>query len=159
MFDSDVIVKEAVRMQLDALSNWLTSRGAYVLHVLLPHTADEKVGVDDFLAAGHDVDELLDHAVEYHVAAPLPLSRVTDLPPFPVHALPETVAKHVEALAHFTQTPADVAGTVALGVLAAAAGGGAVIEVRDGWSEPVNLFTVVASPPGTRKSARVSSPL
>lgn len=57
------------------------------------------------------------------------------------------------AVAEFTQTPPDLAGSVALAALSAAAGGRARVQIRPAWVEPVNLFTVVAMPPGSRKSA------
>jgi replicative DNA helicase len=84
---------------------------------------------------------------------PAPLGVRSELPAFPVDALPDWLADEVRALAEFTQTPADLAGTVAFAVLSTAAGGRAVVEVRRGWREPVNVFVVVAMPPGSRKSA------
>src|SRR6266566_3910421 len=83
---------------------------------------------------------------------PVPLSARRLLPPFPIDALPGWVADMVAAVAEATQTPPDLAGCLALACLATAAGGRAVVEVRPGWREPVNLFTVVALPPGARKS-------
>jgi hypothetical protein len=59
----------------------------------------------------------------------------------------------VQAVAHFTQTDAGMAGTTALGMLAAAAGGRVEVEVRPGWREPVNLFTATTAGPAERKSA------
>jgi replicative DNA helicase len=84
---------------------------------------------------------------------PVPLTARRLLPPFPVDALPGWVADQVAAVAEFTQTPPDLPGCLALACLSAAAGGRAVVEVRPGWREPVNLFTAVAMPPGSRKSA------
>lgn len=84
---------------------------------------------------------------------PSPLGGHGSLPRFPVTALPEWAAAEVAALAVFTQTPADLGGTVLLAVLSAAAGGRAVVEVRGSWREPVNLYTVAALPSGARKSA------
>jgi hypothetical protein len=84
---------------------------------------------------------------------PVPLTARRFLPRFPVDALPGWVADQVWAVAEFTQTPPDLAGCVALAALSTAAGGRAVVEVRSGWREPVNLFVVVALPPGSRKSA------
>lgn len=84
---------------------------------------------------------------------PVPLTARRLLPPFPTDALPGWVAEHVAAVAEFTQTPPDLAGCIALAALSTAAGGRAVVEVRPGWREPVNLFTAVAMPPGSRKSA------
>ncbi|MEU7813884.1 YfjI family protein [Pseudonocardia sp. NPDC049154] len=59
----------------------------------------------------------------------------------------------VLAVAEFTQTPLDLPGCLALAALSTAAGGRAELEVRPGWREPLNLYTVVAMPPGSRKSA------
>ncbi len=83
---------------------------------------------------------------------PVPLSARRLLPPFPIDALPGWVADMVAAVAEATQTPSDLAGCLALACVATAAGGRVVVEVRPGWREPTNLFTVVALPPGARKS-------
>ena len=93
---------------------------------------------------------------------PVPLTAHRLLPPFPVGSLPPWVGDQVDALAEFTQTPPDLAGCLALAVLSAAAGGRAAVQVRGGWHEPVNLFTVVVLPPGSRKSsafAAMTAPL
>jgi hypothetical protein len=94
----------------------------------------------------------LPHAGEWE-ADPVPLSARRLLPPFPVDTLPGWLGDQVAAVAEFTQTPADLAGCIGLAALSTAAGGRAVVEVRPGWREPVNLFTAVAMPPGSRKSA------
>ena len=47
----------------------------------------------------------------------------------------------------------DLPGTIALSVLAAAAAGRAVVEIRGSWREPANLYTATVLPPGSRKSA------
>ncbi|WP_329368506.1 YfjI family protein [Streptomyces sp. NBC_00669] len=85
--------------------------------------------------------------------APVPLKRRRELPPFPVDAFPGWLRDFTGALAEETQTPVDLAGCVALAVLATCAGGRAVVHVRGRWREPTNLFTVCALPPGNRKSA------
>ena len=86
-------------------------------------------------------------------ADPAPLTPRRLVSPFPVDALPPWVADMVLAVAEFTQTPLDLPGCLALAALSTAAGGRAEIEVRPGWREPLNLYTVVAMPPGSRKSA------
>lgn len=86
-------------------------------------------------------------------AEPVPLSRRRQLPPFPVDALPAPLAAMVAAVAEFTQTDPGMAGTSAIGMLAAAAGGRVQIEATDGWREPLNLFTATVAGPGERKSA------
>jgi hypothetical protein len=50
-----------------------------------------------------------------------------------------------------------MAGSLALSVLATAAGGRSVVQVRGRWREPTNLFVVVALPPANRKSAVFSA--
>jgi replicative DNA helicase len=98
--------------------------------------------------------ELGDHDHPESLPKPIPLSKRPHQPrPFPVDALPSWLGEHVCAVAHATQTPVDMAGALAMGMLAACAGGRVVIEVRPGWREPTNLYVVVAIPPGNRKSA------
>jgi hypothetical protein len=59
-FDSDVMTKPDVRAALARLKAFLESRGARVWLVYLPAGPNgNKVGLDDYLAAGHSVDELL----------------------------------------------------------------------------------------------------
>jgi hypothetical protein len=85
--------------------------------------------------------------------APTPLGARGTLPAFPADCLPDWVAAYVQAVAEETQTPVDAAGCVALATLSTAAGGRAIVQVRGTYTEPVNLFTVVALPPASRKSA------
>lgn len=84
------------------------------------------------------------------------------VPPFPVDALPATVADYVRAVAAFAEVPADLPAVLALAVGAAAVARKVAVAVRLGYREPLNLFGVVAMPPGTRKSstfADVTAPL
>ena len=83
----------------------------------------------------------------------IPLGRGRHLPVFPAELLPGWLAEQVFAVAEFTQTPIDLAGSLALACLSTAAGGRAEVEVRGSWREPTNLYTVVVLPPGSRKSA------
>lgn len=84
---------------------------------------------------------------------PVPLARRSQLPQFPVAALPDSVAAMVAAVSEFTQTDPGMAASVALGMLAASLGGHVQVEARTGWREPVNLYTAVVAAPGERKSA------
>src|SRR5262245_14130295 len=58
VFDSDLLVKVSVRGAVDRATTFLQSKGACVKPIYLPHTDGKKCGVDDFLAAGHTLDEL-----------------------------------------------------------------------------------------------------
>ncbi|WBO69352.1 YfjI family protein [Streptomyces camelliae] len=85
--------------------------------------------------------------------APIPLTGGRERPPFPAHVLPAWLGEFVTAVSEETQTPVDLAGSIALAVLATAAGGRSVVHVRGNWREPTNVYTVVALPPANRKSA------
>ncbi|MFC9338813.1 YfjI family protein [Streptomyces sp. NPDC057020] len=84
---------------------------------------------------------------------PVPLNPRGQLPAFPVDTLPGWLGAMTAAVAEETQTPVDLAGCLALAVIGTAAGGRLTVTVRGQWSEPVNLYTAVALPPGNRKSA------
>ncbi|GAA0573282.1 DUF3987 domain-containing protein [Kribbella sandramycini] len=83
---------------------------------------------------------------------PVPLKTDRLLRPFPVEVFPTWLADHVTAVAEATQTPVDLAGSVALACLSTAAGGKVLVQVDRSWLEPANLYTVTALPPGSRKS-------
>ncbi|RKS06710.1 uncharacterized protein DUF3987 [Nocardiopsis sp. Huas11] len=100
------------------------------------------------MSAVHDA-----HGTETEWEAPTPLGARGKLPTFPAECLPEWIRAFVLALAEETQTPVDAAGCIVLAALSTAAGGRAIVQVRGTYTEPVNLFTVVALPPASRKSA------
>lgn len=138
-----------------------------------------KADIADHLAVGMGLDELvpvdLDAAPLPAVtrsdttpaesdhdgwAQPAPLGETRELPSFPVDVLPDWIAGYVEAIAVDLQVPVDLPAMVALAVLAAAAGGR--VRVIGKWTTDVNLYVVVAMPPGAGKSPafrRLSRPL
>ena len=60
IFDSDVMLKPQVHAALARFKPFLESRGARVLLIYLPvDPSGKKTGVDDYLVAGHTMDELL----------------------------------------------------------------------------------------------------
>jgi hypothetical protein len=87
----------------------------------------------------------------------MPLKPYGELPSFPVDVLPSWLSLWVSAGAEATQTPTDLAGILSLAVCAAALAGRFRVEIRPGWTEPLNVFGVVALPPGERKSAVFSA--
>src|SRR5215204_217060 len=67
VFDSDVMLKENVQLALERLVAALEPRGATVKVIYLSNAGDNsKVGVDDYLAAGGTVEELVDLAQPYN---------------------------------------------------------------------------------------------
>jgi replicative DNA helicase len=83
---------------------------------------------------------------------PVPLGGVVTPPPFPIDVYPGWLAAMVDGVARFTQTDPAMAGTVALAVLSACAGGRLEVEPIRGWREPVNLYLAVIADPGEMKS-------
>lgn len=84
------------------------------------------------------------------------------LPSFPSEILPAPVEAFVEALAESTQTPLEMGGLLALGVLAAVLQRRFTLRVRPDWTETLSLFTVVIGAPAERKSpvlSRITKPL
>ncbi|NLF70804.1 MAG: DUF3987 domain-containing protein, partial [Candidatus Anammoximicrobium sp.] len=77
----------------------------------------------------------------------------TTLPDFPLRALPGILQDWTAAESHATQTPADLAGLLALAVFSSCVARHVDIEPQPGWREPVNLFVAVLLEPGNRKSA------
>jgi len=75
-----------------------------------------------------------------------------NLPAFPTDALPNVLRKWVEAVSLATQTPASLAGLLALAVCSAMLARRVWVELP-GWREPVNLFVAILLGPGNRKSA------
>ena len=70
-FDSDVMTKPAVHMALKRLSSFLASRGADPRPIYLPAgEGGVKVGLDDYLASGHTVEDVLALAIDTLRPAP-----------------------------------------------------------------------------------------
>jgi replicative DNA helicase len=85
-------------------------------------------------------------------APPIPLGAAGEAPTFPVEVLPGWLGEYVAAVATATQTPPDLAGMLALAVLATVAAGAVEVQPRPGWQEPLCLFVAVGMDAGTRKS-------
>jgi replicative DNA helicase len=86
-------------------------------------------------------------------APPIPFALTGNLPAFPVEILPGWLGDYVAAVATATQTPPDLAGMLALAVLATAAAGAVEVQPRPGWQEPLCLFVAVGMDAGARKSS------
>jgi hypothetical protein len=79
VFDSDILTKREVRSAIARLTEHLQRKGAQVTAVYLPHGENgKKLGVDDWLAVGHNVNEL-EALVEAPHPAPRPAPVITEL--------------------------------------------------------------------------------
>ncbi|WP_341717696.1 YfjI family protein [Micromonospora sp. FIMYZ51] len=84
---------------------------------------------------------------------PVPLTgAATATPPFPLDVFPRWLGDMATGVARFTATDPAMAGTLAVAVLSACAGGRLEVEPVPGWREPVNIFAAVIAGPGERKS-------
>ena len=90
------------------------------------------------------------HEVEWEPITPLSHYQ---LPAFPTDTLPSSLRVYVEALASATQTPPELAGCLVLAACALCVAKSVIIRPTPPWPEPLNLWLVVAMPPGSRKSA------
>ncbi|MBN2241142.1 MAG: bifunctional DNA primase/polymerase, partial [Acidobacteria bacterium] len=113
-----------------------------------PHPADDYPGSEGDYSTESDYEQPGPQSWE----TPSPFYE-TDLPEFPVQALPAAVGEYVSAIATATQTPVDLAGMLALSVLAASCSKKVKVQIRPGFVEPVNLYTVTAIASANRKSA------
>ena len=105
----------------------------------------------------HLVGELADSTTAAHGGhrwePPVPFGSGGEVPAFPVEVLPGWLGEYVAGVATATQTPPDLAGMLALAVLATVAAGSVEVEPRPGWREPLCLFVAVGMDAGARKSA------
>ena len=76
-----------------------------------------------------------------------------ELPSFPTESLAPWQRDFVVKLATATQTPPDLAAMLVLATAAAAVAKRAVVRIREGYSEPLNLFVMVQQPPAARKTS------
>ncbi len=135
-----------------------------------------KVGLDDYFGAGGTREGLERCVVDrlpnaesgsrgqgssedfaYMGSTPEPWDEPVPLadpprPPFPTDTLPTRLRSFVDALALATQTPAALSAMLCVAVLAASAANRVAVRIRAGWVEPINIFVLVALPPGNRKT-------
>jgi replicative DNA helicase len=110
----------------------------------------------DPAVVAHLAGELADTTTEHGGRGwepPVQFGAAGELPAFPVEVLPDWLVDYVSAVATATQTPPDLAGMLALAVLATLAAGAVEVEPRPGWREPLCLFIAVGMDAGARKSS------
>lgn len=80
----------------------------------------------------------------------------------PVEEWPRLLRDYALGASAETETPPKLPAMLALGTVAAASQRLADVEIKPGYREPINIYTAVALPPATRKSAefkRATKPL
>lgn len=86
---------------------------------------------------------------------PEPFTR--NLPAFPIQDLPSPLAAYVKALAESTQTAPEMAGVLALGVLASAFQSKYEVQITSDWTEPLCLYLMAIAKSAERKSAVIKA--
>ena len=86
--------------------------------------------------------------------APVPFTAHT-LPKLDATNLPPVLGDFCAGLAEEKQVPVEIAVAMSLATLATAAQGRYVVRVREGYTEPMNLYTLCPLEPANRKSAVV----
>jgi len=92
---------------------------------------------------------------------PVPFNNY-DSKEIPAEILPDWQEDFAKNLADFTQTPIDMSVLLILSTTATALSNKAVIEVKNGYQEPLNIWTCTVLPPASRKSAvfkKVTQPI
>ena len=148
-FDGDVARKESVQKASSGLSNYLATKGARIEYLHLPDT-DEKTGLDDYLMAGHTVEDL------WHLVKPYQ-PRPYDKNSEPEHAEPKPKPEPIvpvtlrEAHTVFRRWLGNDYDTDALDAALATA----AVEKFDDGSDPVWLLVI--SGPGAAKTETVQA--
>ena len=97
--------------------------------------------------------------VDFVESPPVPLERTVKAQDFPFYALPKPLGEYVHALSESTQTDPGLAGSAVLAALSTALGGYVTVQVRPGYSEPTNIWTLGVAASGERKSSVVRAAL
>jgi hypothetical protein len=83
---------------------------------------------------------------------PVPLPVQPDVPPFPLHVLPNWLGTWAEAIATEKGAAIDLAASLGLGVSSGGLARHVQVSPRPGWDEPVNLYLATGLDPGQRKT-------
>jgi hypothetical protein len=75
-----------------------------------------------------------------------------ETPDIPANLLPGILGEFAAALAHSTETPEALSVMTVLGVISTAITKQFVVSPKEGWLEPINIYTLIALPPANNKS-------
>lgn len=84
-------------------------------------------------------------------ADPIPFDEI-ETPDIPAKLLPGELGEFAKALATATEVPEALVVMTVLGTVAAAATKQFKVSPKDGWFEPVNIYTLIALPPANNKT-------
>jgi len=119
-----------------------------------PDVIADRIARERSLQAEHDRDRVQ----ALFDGDPLPLT-VTKLPPFPVHALPETLADMAIGVARELGVDPAMTAAFGLGAVSGALCGRVVVQVHGNWFENCVSYIAVVAESGDRKSPAFSAML
>lgn len=82
---------------------------------------------------------------------PIPFDDL-ETPSIPTSILSSPLAEYASAMAHAAEVPEALVVMTILGMISTALAKRFVVSPQLGWSEPVNIYTAIALPPGNNKS-------
>jgi replicative DNA helicase len=82
---------------------------------------------------------------------PIPFDEI-ETPDIPASLLPDVFGEFAKALAQATETPEALSVMTVLGVLSTCLAKRFCVSPKEGWQEPVNIYTLIALPPANHKS-------
>lgn len=104
------------------------------------------------MLASFDDSEISDLPYDWYMPIPIE-NNMANLPKFPTETLPTIIRDYVEAVAEHTQTPIDMSAIASLSVIASTLQGKYEIEGKEGYTETLNLYSLIIAKPAERKSA------
>jgi len=128
-------------------------------YALLEHDGDLSAAARTVNTMRDDTPERINPAdllpTQSEWAEPQPLQATTTPPTFPIDALPEVARDHVQVIADDLQTSIDLPAVLYLAALSTIIAPKRKLNVQGSWQENLNLYLVVALPPGAGKSPAV----
>ena len=149
----NVIRQETTQEQYAVFDRWWSGEKdfCYASHADSDSENEDSMDEDDFRHFCHFCHASSDSEIKFSDFHPLDQSR-TELPVFPIGAIPEPIRQYVLSVAEAVQAPVDMVAIAVLSMFATATQGKFEIEVKSGWIEPVNLYCLVVADPSERKS-------
>lgn len=83
---------------------------------------------------------------------PFEINGANELPSFPIECLPDKIRGFVESVTECLQVPVDMVAVSAITVISLCVQGKYEVNPKPGWTEPLNLYTLIVARPSERKS-------
>lgn len=147
----NVIRQETTQEQYAAFDRWWSGEKDFCYASHADSESENRTEEDEFRPFCHFCHPDSDSEIKFSEFQPLEQPR-TELPVFPVDAIPEPIRKYVLSVAEAVQAPVDMVAIAVLSMFATATQGKFEIEVKPGWIESVNLYCLVVADPSERKS-------